>query len=170
MAKYNGFFCCFFFQFVRQLQELESKFKEAYSQSLSNKDERIQVLEKRIDETTADNNQLREELTSTKKQYEKLRELIQASSGESPHGSPSMKRMNSPRELSRLKEQAADAMKLRDKLHRVQEDVSQSCCLSLTLSLSLSLLYSLSSSSFSLCLPSHPLSLTVSLSFSYTNT
>ena len=82
------------------------------------------MLERRIDETTVDNNQLREELASTKKQYEKLRELIQASSGESPHGSPSMKRMNSPRELSRLKEQAADAMKLRDKLHRVQEDVS----------------------------------------------
>ena len=113
---------CFF---IRQLHELESKFKEAYSQSLSNKDERIQVLEKRIDETSADNTQLREELVSTKKQYEKLRELIQAS-GESPHGSPSMKRMNSPRELSRLKEQAADALKLKDKLLRMQEDVSSS--------------------------------------------
>lgn len=95
------------------------------------------MLEKRIDETTVDNNQLREELTTTKKQYEKLKELIQASSGESPHGSPSLKRMNSPRELSRLREQAADAMKLRDKLHRVQEDVS----LVISLSLSLSLIY-----------------------------
>ena len=128
----------FLFLFIRQLQELESKFKEAYSQSLSNKDERIQVLEKRIDETTVDNNQLREELASTKKQYEKLRELIQASSGESPHGSPSMRRMNSPRELSRLREQAADAIKLRDKLHRVQEDVSFSLSLSFSFSLSLS--------------------------------
>ena len=114
------------------MQELESKFKEAYSQSLSNKDERIQVLEKRIDETTVDNNQLREELASTKKQYEKLRELIQASSGESPHGSPSMRGMNSPRELSRLREQAADALKLRDKLHRAQEDVSFFLCHSLS--------------------------------------
>ena len=131
----------FFFPFIRQLQELESKFKEAYSQSLSNKDERIQVLEKRIDETTVDNNQLREELATTKKQYEKLKELIQASSGESPHGSPSLKRMNSPRELSRLREQAADAMKLRDKLHRVQEDVSLVISLSLSLSLSHSHLY-----------------------------
>ena len=106
--------------FVRQLQELESKFKEAYSQSLSNKDERIQVLEKRIEEMIEDNNQLRESL---KKQTEKLKEVSQ-SNGESPSGSPSIRRVNSPRELSRLKEQAADAMKLRDKLHRVQEDVS----------------------------------------------
>ena len=96
------------------------------------------MLEKRIDETTVDNNQLREELASTKKQYEKLRELIQASSGESPHGSPSMRRMNSPRELSRLREQAADAIKLRDKLHRVQEDVSFSLSFSFSFSLSLS--------------------------------
>ncbi len=125
----------FFFSIIRQFQELESTFKEAYSQSLSNKDH-IQVLEKRIDETTVDNNQLREELASTKKQYEKLRKLIQviASSGESPHGSPSMKRMNSSRELSRLREQAADALKLRDKLHRVQEDVSFSLSLSIFLS------------------------------------
>ena len=116
------------------MQELEGKFKDAYSQSLSNKDERIQVLEKRIDETTVDNNQLREDLASMKKQYEKLKELVQAS-GESPHSSPSLKRMNSPRELSRLREQAADAIKLRDKLHRVQEDVSLSLSLSFSLSI-----------------------------------
>ena len=103
----------------RQLQELESKFKEAYSQSLSNKDERIQVLEKRVEEMTLDNSQLRETL---KKQSEKLKEVVQMN-GESPAGSPSIKRMNSPRELSRLKEQAADAVKFREKLHRVQEDV-----------------------------------------------
>lgn len=104
----------------RQLQELESKFKEAYSKSLSNKDERIQVLEKRVEEMTEDNNKLRE---SIKKQSEKLKEVTQ-SNGESPAGSPSIKRVNSPREMSRLKELAVDAMKLREKLHRVQEDVS----------------------------------------------
>ena len=73
-----------------------------------------------MEEMTVDNSQLRETL---RKQSEKLKELSQAN-GESPAGSPSMKRMNSPREMSRLKEQAADAMKMRDKLHRVQEDVS----------------------------------------------
>ena len=117
----------------RQLQELESKFKDAYSQSLSNKDERIQVLEKRVEETTLDNNQLREELASLKKQTERLRELSQAN-GDSPHGSPSLKRMNSPREWSRLREQASEAIKMRDKLHRVHEDVSSIACLPLSFS------------------------------------
>lgn len=111
------------------MQELESKFKDAYSKSLSNKDERIQVLEKRVEEMTVDNSQLRETL---RKQSEKLKELSQAN-GESPAGSPSMKRMNSPREMSRLKEQAADAMKMRDRLHRVQEDVSFVVMFSLSL-------------------------------------
>ncbi len=67
----------------RQVQELESKFKDAYSQSLSNKDERIQVLEKRVEETIRDNAQLREDLVNLRKQNEKLKESRGGS-----HGSP----------------------------------------------------------------------------------
>lgn len=59
---------------LRKVQELESKFNDAYSQSLSTKDERIQVLEKRVEETIRDNTQLREDLMEIRKQNERLKE------------------------------------------------------------------------------------------------
>ncbi len=88
------------------MQELENKFKDAYSQSLSTKDERIQVLEKRVEETIRDNSQLREELTALRKQHDRLKELQEAKGGS---GSPGMARVTSPRdglaEVIRYKEQ-----------------------------------------------------------------
>ena len=68
----------------RQMQELESRFNEAYSQSLSMKDERIQVLEKRQEDLTAANEQLKDEVTLLRRQNERL--LQRRNSG---GGSPS---------------------------------------------------------------------------------
>ena len=95
------------------MQELESKFKDAYSQSLSNKDERIQVLERRVEEMIRDNTQLREDLTSLRKQNEKLKE--------SPRGSPAMA-------IAGGREQGspADVGRLRERVSMVQEKVSKS--------------------------------------------
>ena len=70
----------------RQMQELENKFKDAYSQSLSTKDERIQVLEKRVEETSRDNAQLREDLATVKKQNDQLKEQLEAKAGSGTPG------------------------------------------------------------------------------------
>ena len=64
---------------TRQLQELESRFNEAYTQSLTTKDERIAVLEKRAEDNKAENELLKDEVTSLRKQINQLR---------SPVGSP----------------------------------------------------------------------------------
>ena len=56
----------------RQMQELESRFNEAYSQSLSMKDERILVLERRLDDLSGDNEQLKDEASLLKRQNERL--------------------------------------------------------------------------------------------------
>lgn len=61
-------------------QDLESKFKEAFSQSLTVKDERIGQLEARIEEMTSDNSQLRDEMVSLKQQNEKLTQLVKSAS------------------------------------------------------------------------------------------
>ena len=156
---------------LRQIRELESRFKDTYTQSLTMKDERIQVLEERVDEITADNSQLREEIAALKSKNEKLTQIAaqssrRASTGGSPahiHGMrwgqctrptsllplslslslspflpinvvyhsfwlhfPTYSRTYSPREINRLKEQAADSLRLRDRLHRLQEEVSDS--------------------------------------------
>lgn len=99
----------------RQLQELESKFKDFYSQSLSNKDDRIKVLDSRIEELTEENNHLKEDLKDLRIIVDRLKET----------GSPrAISRSHSPREVNRLKEQVADGLRARDKLHATQEEVS----------------------------------------------
>ena len=70
----------------RQFHELESRFNEAYSQSLTTKDERIQVLEKRVEEITLENGQLRDELAGLWKQNEKT--TVHGNRRNSPAGSP----------------------------------------------------------------------------------
>lgn len=109
---------------AKQFQELESKFSEAYSKSLTTKDERIQVLEKRVEEMTADNSLLREETVTLRRQSERLAQQAAQANKKSPSGSPSlgMSRTYSPREMNRLKEQAAESLRLRDKLHKIQEE------------------------------------------------
>lgn len=99
----------------RQLQELESKFKEFYSQSLSNKDDRIKVLDSRIEELTDENNHLKEDLKELRVIVDRLKET----------GSPrAISRSHSPREISRLREQVADGLRIKDKLHAAHEEVS----------------------------------------------
>ncbi len=103
------------FSCIRQLQELESKFKDFYSQSLSNKDDRIKVLDSRIEELTDENHQQKQEIKDLRMSIDRLKEV----------GSPRIvSRTHSPREMNRLKEQAADALRLRDKFHAIQEEVS----------------------------------------------
>lgn len=60
-------------------KQLESKKGEAYAQSLANKEERIQVLEGRLEQVTANSSKLLEELQSTKKQNERLKQLAKNS-------------------------------------------------------------------------------------------
>lgn len=56
-------------------KQLESKKDEAIAQSLANKEERIQVLEGRLEQVTANSTKLNEELQSTRKQNEKLKHM-----------------------------------------------------------------------------------------------
>ena len=63
----------------RQLQELESRFNEAYTQSLTTKDDRIAVLEKRADDMKLENELLKDEISTLRKQLNQIR---------SPIGSP----------------------------------------------------------------------------------
>lgn len=61
---------------------------------MTTKDERIQVLECRVEEITEDNTQLREELKVLKKHNERLKEMMQGTTGGaagSPMGSPSLR-------------------------------------------------------------------------------
>ena len=60
-------------------KQLESKKGEAYAQSLANKEERIQVLEERLEQVTANSSKHLEELQSMKKQNEKLKQLAKSS-------------------------------------------------------------------------------------------
>ena len=69
----------------RQKQELESRFNEAYSQSLSMKDERIQVLERRMEDLVSDNEQLKDEVSLLRRQNERFQR--RNSSGGSPNTS-----------------------------------------------------------------------------------
>ena len=70
---YGDLYClCILLVHCRQMQELESRFNEAYSQSLSMKDERIQVLERRIEDLTAENEQLKDEISLLKRQNERM--------------------------------------------------------------------------------------------------
>ena len=96
----------------RKVQELESKFKDAYAQSLSAKDERIQVLEERVEETIRDNTQLRQELAALKKQNDTRKDRKN-----STHGSPGMTRVYSPHEA------AADTAKLKEKVEVLHQSV-----------------------------------------------
>ena len=63
----------------RQMQELESRFNKAYSQSLSMKDERIQVLERRMEDLTSDNEQLKDEALLLRRQNERMQRKTSAS-------------------------------------------------------------------------------------------
>ena len=60
-------------------KQLESKKDEAIAQSLANKEERIQVLEGRLEQVTANSAKLMEELQGTRKQNEKLKQLARNS-------------------------------------------------------------------------------------------
>ena len=60
-------------------KQLESKKDEAIAQSLANKEERIQVLEGRLEQVTANSAKLMEELQGTRKQNEKLKQLAKNS-------------------------------------------------------------------------------------------
>lgn len=60
-------------------KQLESKKGEAFAQSLANKEERIQVLEGRLEQVTANSTKLLEELQTTRKQNEKLKQLTKNS-------------------------------------------------------------------------------------------
>ena len=62
------------------MQELEGRFNEAYSQSLSMKDERIQVLERRMEELVSDNEHLKDEASLLKRQNERLQRKNSTSS------------------------------------------------------------------------------------------
>ena len=55
-----------------QIHNLETKFDEAYTQSLAVKEERISQLEQRVEETTRENQSLRNDVSSLRK------ELIQS--------------------------------------------------------------------------------------------
>jgi hypothetical protein len=68
---------------AKQMQELEGRFNEAYSQSLSMKDERIQVLERRIDDLVSDNEQLKDEASLLKRQNERMQRRNSASNSPS---------------------------------------------------------------------------------------
>ena len=70
---------------------------------------------------TDENEQLKQEIRDLRKHMDKLKEM---SNGGSPRASPGMGRTYTSREMNRLKEQAADSIRLRDKLHALQEDVS----------------------------------------------
>ena len=163
------------------------------------KDERIHQLESRVEETSLDSSQLRDELAALKKQNEKLKEFLPNGGSGTTRASPSLtyvyvvcttckykynirtyiymyysiiynvhvyvhvrravefiflsvfffvsSRTYSPREINRLREQAADGLRVREKMLGLQQDVR--CCwvcchdtriqyLSLSLSLSLS--------------------------------
>ena len=165
------------------------------------KDERIKQLESRVEETSLDSSQLRDELAALKKQNEKLKEFLPNGGSGTTRASPSLmyvyvvcttcnynnyynictyiihvynilynvhvhvhvrravefiflsvfffvsSRTYSPREINRLREQAADGLRVREKMLGLQQDVR--CCwvcchdtriqyLSLSLSLSLS--------------------------------
>jgi FtsZ-binding cell division protein ZapB len=108
------------------MQELEGRFNEAYSQSLSMKDERIQVLERRIDDLVSDNEQLKDEASLLKRQNERIQRKNSASN--SP--STSFSRSYSPRELHRLREEAAKSRELGQAVGLLQQEV----CLSPSLS------------------------------------
>lgn len=60
-------------------KQLESKKGEAYAQSLANKEERIQVLEERLEQATTNSTKYLEELQSMKKQNEKLKHIAKSS-------------------------------------------------------------------------------------------
>lgn len=51
-----------------EFHELGARFGEAYSKSLATKEERISTLERRLEETTKDNQLLRDEVASVRKQ------------------------------------------------------------------------------------------------------
>lgn len=62
-------------------KQLENKKGEAFAQSLANKEERIQVLEGRLEQVTANSTKLLEDLQATKKQNEKLKQQAAKNSG-----------------------------------------------------------------------------------------
>ena len=125
-------------------KQLESKKDEAIAQSLANKEERIQVLEGRLEQVTANSTKLNEELQSTRKQNEKLKHMAKN------FGYNSLRRWNfyvtcrvsytwyfsrdssstpskyalSDAELMKLKEKAKELSRVREKMRALQDEVS----------------------------------------------
>lgn len=68
-----------------------------------------------------ENDLLKHEIKDLRKHLDKLKDV---SNGGSPRVSPGMSRTCSPREMNRLREQASDSIRLRDKVHTLKQDVS----------------------------------------------
>ena len=69
-----------------QIHSLETKFDEAYTQSLAVKDERILQLEQRMEETTRENQSLRSDVSSLRKELIQSQTRRVVSPGHSPMG------------------------------------------------------------------------------------
>ena len=69
-----------------QIHSLETKFDEAYTQSLAVKDERILQLEQRVEETTRENQSLRTDVSSLRKELIQSQARRVVSPGHSPMG------------------------------------------------------------------------------------
>lgn len=131
-------------------KQLESKKGEAYAQSLANRDERIQVLEGRLEQVTANSSKLMEELQNTKKQNEKLKHLAKNAGYNSLRryvyigvflieqsicisltffrDSTPSKYALSDAELTKLKEKAKELSRVREKMRALQDEVSTTAC------------------------------------------
>ena len=75
------------------------------------KDERIQVLEKRMEETVRDNNQLREDLVALRKQKEQLE----------------TKASSSPKVPSQ-RDSSAEVIKYKEQVEVLHDSVRELCC------------------------------------------
>jgi len=128
-------------------KQLESKKGEAFAQSLANKEERIQVLEGRLEQVTANSTKLLDELQTTRKQNEKLKQLAKNSGYNSlrrwdlfimypstviysvpitsfSRDSTPSKYALSDVELTKLKEKAKELSRVREKMRALQDEVS----------------------------------------------
>ena len=79
------------------------------------KDERIQVLEKRMEETVRDNNQFRGDLAALRKQNERLKEQLESRAS----SSPSLGKVPSQRDSS------AEVIKYREQVEVLHDSVRE---------------------------------------------
>ncbi|XP_065919238.1 girdin-like isoform X2 [Dysidea avara] len=105
-------------------KQLESKRGEAFAQSLANKEDRIQVLEGRLEQVTTNSTKLMEELQSTRKQNEKLKQYAKNLGHNSLRRESSSSKYGglSDSEVTKLKEKAKELTRVREKMRAVQEE------------------------------------------------